>query len=181
MHTLPWHVPVPQRDARLTSSMCWKPLPHTISKSSTVTFEHGHTVPVVDAAFDAGHRFFALSQKDKERRHIDGWPLKRGFDPIGWQALDPGQIGPAPGAFVVNVGDMMQCWTNDRWPSTMHRVINQISGRDRWSIAYFFDLDAESRIEPLASCVTATRPPRYAPITAGEHLIEMYRKTTVAA
>ena len=142
---------------------------------------HGVPVPVVDAAFDAGHRFFALPQKDKEHWHINGWPLKRGFDPIGWQALDPGQIGPAPGAFVVNIGDMMQRWTNDRWPSTMHRVINQISGRDRWSIAYFFDLDAESRIEPLPSCVTATRPSRYAPITAGEHLIEMYRETTVAA
>ena len=176
---------------------------------------HGVPVPVVDAAFDAGHRFFALPQKDKARWHINGWPLKRGFDPIGWQALDPGQIGcgantdwgaltllaqddagglqvqradgewldvpPVPGAFVVNVGDMMQRWTNDRWPSTMHRVINRFSGRDRWSIAYFFDLDAESRIEPLPSCVTATRPPRYAPITAGEHLIEMYRKTTVAA
>jgi isopenicillin N synthase-like dioxygenase len=76
---------------------------------------------------------------------------------------------------------MTQRWTNDRWRSTMHRVINKHSGRDRWSIAYFFDLDADAVIAPLAQCTSATHPPRYAPLTAGEHLAEMYRRTTVAA
>ena len=42
-------------------------------------------------------------------------------------------------------------------------------------------LDAESVIEPLPSCVSADNPARHAPITAGDHLIEMYRRTTVAA
>ena len=52
----------------------------------------GHGVPqaVFDAAFDASHRFFALAEADKKRWHIDGWPVKRGFDPIGWQSLDVG-------------------------------------------------------------------------------------------
>lgn len=90
-------------------------------------------------------------------------------------------VVPTPGAFVVNIGDMMQRWTNDRWPSTMHRVINRRSGRDRWSIAYFFDLDAESVIVPLPSCVSEQNPSKYGPITAGEHLVEMYRRTTVHA
>ena len=43
-----------------------------------------------DAAFDASQRFFALAEGDKKRWHIDGWPIKRGFDPIGWQSLDVG-------------------------------------------------------------------------------------------
>ncbi len=90
-------------------------------------------------------------------------------------------VAPVPGAFVVNVGDMTQRWTNDHWRSTLHRVINRHSGRDRYSIAYFFDLDAESRIEPLPTCVSASHPARHAPITAGEHLVEMYRRTTVQA
>jgi isopenicillin N synthase-like dioxygenase len=292
----------------------------------------GHGVPqaVVDAAFDASHRFFALADADKRRWHIDGWRdrapsrpqaaaapqgeqkslgrpgalLKRGFDPIGWQSLDvgmppdvkesfytgntgygpnqwpdeslvpgfraaceaysaamygvarrlmalfaqalgmaphafdgymrdptcttrllhyppqpasaePGQIGcgahtdwgaltllaqddagglqvqradgswfdvaPMPGVLVVNTGDMMPRWTNDRWRSTMHRVINRISGKDRWSIAYFFDLDPDARIAPLPCCIGPGQPARYAPVTAGEHLIEMYKRTTVAA
>ncbi len=286
---------------------------------------HGVPLPTVEAAFAASRRFFDLPLSEKSRWHVDQGSIavsddekigdtkpnakpnaKRGFDPIGWQALDPlqppdmkesfylgqplhganqwpdealvpgfrlacedyaaamhnlaqrlmvlfelclglpaghfnsfmqapmcttrllhyppqptaaapGQIGcgahtdwgaltllaqddagglqvqaadgdgawidipPVPGAFVVNIGDMMQRWTNDRWLSTMHRVINQYAGRDRWSIAYFFDLDVEARIEPLATCVSAERPARYAPLTAGEHLADMYRRTTVVA
>jgi len=88
-------------------------------------------------------------------------------------------VPPNPDVLVVNAGDMMPRWTNDRWRSTPHRVINRLSGRDRWSIAYFFDLDDEASIEPLEVCVSAANPPRYAPITAGQHLVEMYRRTTV--
>lgn len=265
---------------------------------------HGVDAAVVAGAFDAGHRFFALDEPTKRRWHIDGWPLKRGFDPVGWQALDPsqppdikesfylgveaigpnqwpdeallpgfraametysaacealarqlmalferalalpsghfdgymrqptcttrllhyppqpavvapGQIGcgahtdwgaltllaqddagglqvqslagdwidvaPIPDAFVVNIGDLMARWTHDRWRSTLHRVVNRAAGRERFSIAYFFDLDAEAVITPLPGCVPAGEVPRYGPITAGEHLVEMYRRTTVGA
>jgi len=90
-------------------------------------------------------------------------------------------VKPLPGALVVNTGDMMPRWTNDRWRSTMHRVINKFSGRDRWSIAYFFDLDPDARIAPLPCCIGPGNPARYEPVTAGEHLIEMYKRTTVAA
>ncbi len=44
----------------------------------------------VDAAFDASRRFFALAEHEKKRWHINGWPIKRGFDPMGWQSLDVG-------------------------------------------------------------------------------------------
>ena len=89
-------------------------------------------------------------------------------------------VPPRPDALIVNAGDMMPRWTNDRWRSSLHRVINRHAGRDRWSIAYFFDLDPEAQIAPLPGCVSAERPARYAPITAGAHLAEMYRRTTVA-
>jgi isopenicillin N synthase-like dioxygenase len=88
-------------------------------------------------------------------------------------------VTPIPGAFVVNIGDLMARWTHDRWRSTMHRVVNRVAGRERYSIAYFFDLDAEAVILPLPGCVPAGETPRYGPITAGEHLVEMYRRTTV--
>ena len=99
------------------------------------------------------------------------------------QTLDEGWIDVPPDSevLVVNAGDMMPRWTNDRWRSTPHRVINRHSGRDRWSIAYFFDLDDEASIEPLDVCVSQNNPARYPPITAGQHLVEMYRRTTVAS
>jgi isopenicillin N synthase-like dioxygenase len=88
---------------------------------------------------------------------------------------------PVEGSFVVNLGDLMQRWTNDLYRSTRHRVVNAASGRDRYSLAYFYDIDFHARVEALPGCASATRPARYAPITAGEHIVEMYRRTTLAA
>ncbi len=91
-----------------------------------------------------------------------------------WQDISPILHG-----LVVNSGDMLQRWTNDRYLSNLHRVVNKVGGRERFSIAYFFDLDHHALVEALPSCVSADRPAKYPPIKAGEHLIEMYRKTTV--
>jgi isopenicillin N synthase-like dioxygenase len=87
---------------------------------------------------------------------------------------------PVDGSFVVNLGDLMQRWTNDLYRSKLHRVVNTASGRDRYSIACFYDIDFHARVEALPGCVSADRPARHAPITAGEHIVEMYRRTTLA-
>ena len=52
---------------------------------------------------------------------------------------------PMPGAFVVNIGDCLMRWTNDVYVSTPHRVVNR-SGRERYSIAFFFDPNPEARV-----------------------------------
>jgi isopenicillin N synthase-like dioxygenase len=92
----------------------------------------------------------------------------------GW--LD---VPPIEGSLVVNLGDLMQRWTNDRYRSTLHRVINTASGRDRWSMAYFFDIDYHAVVSALPGCTEPGQPARYTPITAGEHIVEMYRRTTL--
>jgi isopenicillin N synthase-like dioxygenase len=81
---------------------------------------------------------------------------------------------PIEGAFVVNTGDLLSHWTNDLYRSTPHRVLNNVSGRDRYSVAFFYDPDYHARIECLASCHTESNPPRYAPCSAGEHNHQMY-------
>lgn len=94
------------------------------------------------------------------------------------QLPDGGWI-PAPpvsGALIVNIGDMMQRWTNDRYVSTRHRVLNR-TAHDRYSAAFFFDPSYHTQVECLPTCCDATRPARYPPITSGEHLAAMYRKT----
>lgn len=87
---------------------------------------------------------------------------------------------PIPDAFIVNMGDMMARWTNDRYRSTPHRVMNR-SVKDRYSVAFFCDPNYYTKVECLPSCTSADRLPRYAPTTCGEHLAEMYHKSYGAA
>jgi isopenicillin N synthase-like dioxygenase len=84
---------------------------------------------------------------------------------------------PIDGTFVVNIGDLLARWTNDLYRSTAHRVLNNRSGRDRYSAALFFDPDYFARIECLPSCQAADNPPRYPVCTAGDHKHELYCRT----
>jgi len=81
---------------------------------------------------------------------------------------------PVWGTFVVNLGDMIERWTNGLYRSTMHRVLNRASGRSRYSVPYFSNPDFNARVECLPTCTDAAHPPRYAPSTAGEHLKESF-------
>jgi isopenicillin N synthase-like dioxygenase len=88
-------------------------------------------------------------------------------------------VPPVPGAFVVNIGDLMARWTNDRYRSTVHRVVPP-DGRDRFSVVFFMDLDHHATIEVLPTCVPAGEQPRYGPTTAGEHLLAKFRESMPA-
>jgi isopenicillin N synthase-like dioxygenase len=96
----------------------------------------------------------------------------------GLQVLDRAglwhDVKPAPGALLVNLGDMMARWTNDRWISSMHRVLPPVTpgGRviRRRSAALFHDGNADAVIACLPSCTDATHPPLYPPTTVAEHL-----------
>ena len=74
-----------------------------------------------------------------------------------------------PGSFVVNIGDLMAQWTNDRFVSTLHRVVNPPAGAGtrRLSIAFFHQPNHDAVIECIDTCRGAGE--RYAPVTSGEH------------
>ncbi|HEX9465978.1 MAG TPA: 2-oxoglutarate and iron-dependent oxygenase domain-containing protein [Alphaproteobacteria bacterium] len=76
---------------------------------------------------------------------------------------------PIPGTFVCNIGDCLMRWSNDTYVSTPHRVVNR-SGRERWSMAFFLDPNAEAVIECLPTHCTPERPARYAPTTGMAYL-----------
>src|SRR5262249_33857593 len=84
---------------------------------------------------------------------------------------------PIPGPVGVNPGDMMRRWTNDLYHSTLHRVLNNVSGRDRYSVATFLAGRWDYRVECVPTCRPADRAPNYAPCTIGEHSREMAQKT----
>ncbi len=81
-----------------------------------------------------------------------------------------------PGAFVCNIGDCLMRWSNDYYVSTPHRVISP-AGRERYSIAFFLDPNAQAMVEPLPACVSADRPALYPPITAGDYFASRFAAT----
>ncbi|WP_437932388.1 2-oxoglutarate and iron-dependent oxygenase domain-containing protein [Sorangium sp. So ce291] len=78
------------------------------------------------------------------------------------------------GAFVVNLGDLMEQWTNDAWRSTLHRVAvppPDAKGTRRQSLVFFHQPNYDAEIVPIPACCSPDRPPRYARTTSGEHFI----------
>src|SRR5699024_10362146 len=80
---------------------------------------------------------------------------------------------PVEGTFVINIGDLAQTLTNDRYSSTLHRVVNT-SGKERYSIPFFMDLDYDAVVEPLDVCVSEENPAKYEPYVGGEHKYSRY-------
>ena len=100
--------------------------------------------------------------------------------PGGLQVMMPDEtwldVSPAPGHLVVNLGDMMARWTNDRWKSTVHRVVNppvDLRGESRrMTIGYFLHPNYDAEISCLESCCDSDNPPKYPPIMAGDQMRE---------
>ena len=96
---------------------------------------------------------------------VDGLP---GLEVLRCGAWTP--VSAAAGSVIVQLGDMLARWTNDRYRSTPHRVVGS-SGADRFSIPFFVNPDPHTVVSTISSCITAERPERYEPVTAGEFLV----------
>jgi isopenicillin N synthase-like dioxygenase len=79
-----------------------------------------------------------------------------------------------PGTFLINLGNIMRRWSNNRFLSTPHGVLNE-SGTDRYSIAYFHSPNPSAVIECVPTCVDAENPPRYEPAVYRDLVLEFYR------
>ncbi len=80
------------------------------------------------------------------------------------------------GALVVNLGDLMQRWSNDRWRSTMHRVVvpEGRHGERRLTMPFFHNANWNAVVE----CITVDgEAPRHKPVEAGAHLMSKFRST----
>jgi isopenicillin N synthase-like dioxygenase len=91
------------------------------------------------------------------------------------QAPDGGfaPVEPPAGAYVINIGDLMQQWTNERWVSTVHRVVNP-SGEGwrarRLSLGFFCHPNYDAPVAALPGTVAPGGTPKHAPVLAGEYM-----------
>ncbi len=93
--------------------------------------------------------------------------------------LSSGEWARAPlveDAFIVNIGDLMARWTNDRWVSTMHRVVMpaESGGERRQSMAFFHNTSFDARIECIPTCLPPDEVPKYPPVLAGQYLVDRF-------
>jgi len=111
--------------------------------------------------------------------------LKGDNVPGGLQVLPKGEdwtdVVVPENSFVINIGDLMSRWTNDKWVSTLHRVVvppeNAVGPTRRQSVAFFHNINPEYVVETIPTCITATNPARYEPIKAGDHLMQQHAKS----
>ncbi|QPM90566.1 isopenicillin N synthase family dioxygenase [Pseudooceanicola algae] len=81
-----------------------------------------------------------------------------------------------PGAFVINIGDMMQRWTNQRWKSNSHRVVNPPEAvahvGPRQSLAYFLHPNFDTEVSAIPGTVAKGADPLHPSILAGAYMSE---------
>ena len=84
-------------------------------------------------------------------------------------------IAPLKGAFTVNLGDMLERWSNCVFKSTLHRVLG--NGQERYSIAYFVEPSHDCLVECLPTCKSENNPPKFSPIKCATYLSQRYKDT----
>ena len=87
------------------------------------------------------------------------------------------------GSLIVNTGDLLRQWTNDRWCSNEHRVLPPSAdapNEELLSLVFFHEPDADAIIAPLSTCVSAENPPRYQPVTSADYLAAKFAALAVS-
>ena len=120
--------------------------------------------------------FTILHQDESDVGDLDAGGLQVKLPNGNWHA-----VPPIPGAFVVNIGDLYEVWTNGRWRSTVHRVMKPPCGsaaatNPRLSIPFFTGPRNNAVITAIPTCVDKDHPRQYAPVTAGDHLLKKLQK-----
>jgi len=84
---------------------------------------------------------------------------------------------PVANSFVVNIGDLMQRWTNDCYKSTSHRVTSPSSNTTRFSMPFFVEPNFDTPVATIASCLQPGEVPAYDEVTAGDWILSRFADT----
>ena len=85
-------------------------------------------------------------------------------------------VPTVPDAFIVNGGQLLLRWTNDRFLATPHRAVNRTGG-ERYALAFFCDAQIDWPIAAVPTCVGPGRPPRYETTYYTDYMIRYQERT----
>mgnify|MGYP002851220206 CR=1 FL=1 len=81
-------------------------------------------------------------------------------------------VKPCKPDLVVNIGDLMELWTSNRWTSTLHRVVSKPNQPQRKSLAFFHQPDWDAEIKPIDEHSLSQ------PVRSGPYLMSKFLSTT---
>ena len=134
------------------SLLYYIPLPEDAAQEVSNTVSHTDEGPLTILAQD--------SVGGLEVKRLDG----------SWVAAPP-----VPGAFTINIGDMMMWWSNGHFISNYHRVRNR-AGVERFSIPFFLNPDRDTIVAPVPELVERDGVSRFEPVHVGNHLKRFYAR-----
>lgn len=130
-------------------------------QTTFIRLNHYPPCPIPDLALGVGRHKDAGALTILAQDDVGGLQVKRKSD--GQWIL----VKPTPNAYIINVGDMIQVWSNDKYESVEHRVkVN--SEKERFSTPYFFNPAHYTMVEPLEELVNKQNPANYRAYSWGQ-------------
>lgn len=83
-------------------------------------------------------------------------------------------VPPVEGAYVVNLGNLFEQWTNDKYISNVHRVINR-SGEERYSISFNYNGNPDFVVKCIEKCRSKPEEEKYAPVSVEYYVVQKYK------
>ncbi|KAJ0980309.1 hypothetical protein J5N97_008564 [Dioscorea zingiberensis] len=129
--------------------------------TSFVRLNHYNPCPSPDLVLGVGRHKDGGALTVLSQDEVGGLDVKRKADGE-WV-----RVKPRPNSYIINVGDIIQVWSNDKYESVEHRVsVN--SEKERFSIPFFFNPAASTNLKPLDELVSEENPARYEEYNWGE-------------
>ncbi|XP_022763328.1 probable 2-oxoglutarate-dependent dioxygenase At5g05600 [Durio zibethinus] len=133
-------------------------------QTSFIRLNHYPPCPAPDLALGVGRHKDAGALTILSQDDVGGLEVKRKSDGE-WI-----RVRPTPDAFIINVGDIIQVWSNETYESVEHRVMVN-SERERFSIPFFFNPAHYTIVKPLELLTSEKDPPRYKPYNWGKFFV----------
>ncbi|KAF7840884.1 protein DMR6-LIKE OXYGENASE 2-like [Senna tora] len=141
-------------------------------QTSFIRLNHYPPCPSPDLALGVGRHKDAGVLTILAQDHVGGLQVKQKSDGQ-WV-----RVRPIPDAYIINVGDIIQVWSNEAYESVEHRVMVN-SEKERFSIPFFMNPSHYTMVEPLQELTSHQNPPKYKPYNWGKFFVTRKRSNFI--